>query len=240
MATRFQPLTKVPTLSDEVANQLRTRIFSGDFKLGERLVEAQIARQLQISRGPVREALAKLRAEGMVEEFPRRGTFVVDLTEDEVREIYDLRAAIEHRAVRLLFEGDRTTIRRRLESTIDAMERAARSSKSQRLTELDLRFHETICELTGNRRLLSVFVTYAGPVRIFVAIEARAFFPDAAQVVAEHRALAEVLLGNDRAAAENAFDQHLESAKIRMLELVRGRREANLHLGRAGLRSQGA
>lgn len=226
MAARFKPLAKVPTLSDEVADQLRSRILSGGFKLGERLVEAQIARELQISRAPVREALAKLHAEGLVQEFPRRGTFVTDLSEDEVREIYDLRAAIELRAVRLLFAADRAAVQSGLDDCIAAMDRAARGNKTQQLVDLDLRFHETICRLTGNKRLHAVFATYAGLVRILLAIEGRAFYPDARQVVNEHRALAELLTGRNLIAAERAFDAHLEEAKSRMLEFVHERRGA--------------
>src|SRR5919206_3191005 len=96
------PLRQAETLSDRTTELLRERILAGDFALGERLVEAKIARQLQISRGPVREALRQLRAEGLVREEPRRGVFVVDLTVDDVREIYELRAAIEGRAARLV------------------------------------------------------------------------------------------------------------------------------------------
>src|SRR5919202_6810584 len=98
----LKPLRRAATLSDRTTELLRQRILAGDFGLGERLVEARIARQLQISRGPVREALRQLRAEGLVREEPRRGVFVVDLTVDDVREIYELRAAIEGRAARLV------------------------------------------------------------------------------------------------------------------------------------------
>lgn len=87
----FAPLRRAETLSDRTTELLRERILAGDFGLGERLVEARIARQLQISRGPVREALRQLRAEGLVREEPRRGSFVADLTIDDIREIYDLR-----------------------------------------------------------------------------------------------------------------------------------------------------
>jgi DNA-binding GntR family transcriptional regulator len=227
MAARFQPLAKVPTLADEVADQLRSRILAGDFKLGERLVEAQIARELQISRAPVREALAKLNAEGLVQEFPRRGTFVTDLSEDEVREIYDLRAAIELRAVRLLFAADRAAVESGLDECIDAMDRAARFNKSQQLVELDLRFHETICRLTGNRRLHAVFTTYAGLVRILLALDSHEYYPDARQVVDEHRDLADLLTGGNLIAAERAFDVHLEDAKSRMVAFVHERRQAD-------------
>ncbi len=93
----LEPLRPAETLSHRTTDVLRERILAGEFAMGERLVEASIARQLQISRGPVREALRQLRAEGLVREEPRRGAFVADLTIDDIREIYDLRAAIEAR-----------------------------------------------------------------------------------------------------------------------------------------------
>ena len=98
----LEPLSQTETLSGRTTELLRERILAGHFGMGERLVEASIARQLRISRGPVREALRQLRAEGLVREEPRRGSFVVDLTVDDIREIYDLRAAIEARAARLV------------------------------------------------------------------------------------------------------------------------------------------
>src|ERR671927_1179987 len=95
--TALQPLAPRATLADSTADALRERILAGLFGPGERLVEAEIARQLRISRGPVREALAKLREEALVRDEPRRGWFVSELTADDIREIYELRAAIEAR-----------------------------------------------------------------------------------------------------------------------------------------------
>src|SRR5215213_9299233 len=94
------PLRPADRLSERTAGLLRERILSGEFAMGTRLVEARIARQLAMSRGPVREALKQLRAEGLVREEPRRGSFVADLTLNDIWEIYDLRAAIESRAAR--------------------------------------------------------------------------------------------------------------------------------------------
>ncbi len=90
------------SLAEDAADRIREQILSGGFGQGEHLVEAKIAQQLHVSRGPVREAFKLLRAEGLVEEEPRRGTFVVSLSSEDVREIYGLRAAIEGRAARLL------------------------------------------------------------------------------------------------------------------------------------------
>src|ERR1700749_4966935 len=93
------------------ADAIRGLIARGTLVGGDRLVESQIADQLQTSRGPVRDALFLLRAEGLVRDGPRRGSFVVQLTAQDVREIYDLRAAVETQAVRLLLQrGDELAI----------------------------------------------------------------------------------------------------------------------------------
>src|SRR6185295_16739064 len=98
----LQPLQAPRSLAEDAADRIREQILAGGFRQGEHLVEAKIAEQLNISRGPVREAFKLLRAEGLLQEEPRRGTFVVSLSAEDVREIYGLRAAIEGRAARLL------------------------------------------------------------------------------------------------------------------------------------------
>ena len=92
---------------EEAADQIREEILAGRLGQGERLVEVRIADALNISRGPVREAFKLLRAEGLLNEEQNRGTYVVQLSSDDVREIYDLRAAIESRAAKLLARSGR-------------------------------------------------------------------------------------------------------------------------------------
>src|SRR5438477_9433205 len=100
--TPLQPLEVSRSLAEDAADRIREQILGGGFRQGEHLVESRIAQQLNVSRGPVREAFKLLRAEGLLEEEPRRGTFVVRLSSSDVSEIYGLRAAIEGRAARLI------------------------------------------------------------------------------------------------------------------------------------------
>ena len=101
-AATLRPLDAPRSLAEDAADRIREQILAGGFAQGEHLVEARIAEQLNVSRGPVREAFKLLRSEGLLQEEPRRGTFVVSLSAEDVREIYGLRAAIEGRAARLL------------------------------------------------------------------------------------------------------------------------------------------
>ena len=97
------PSIAVPRkLAADAAEILREQILTGNLRNGTHLVEAKLASRLGVSRGTIREALKMLSAEGLVDEEPRRGAFVVMLDRKDVREIYDLRAAIEGRAAYLL------------------------------------------------------------------------------------------------------------------------------------------
>ncbi len=96
------PIDTGRSLAENAADRIREQVLIGGYRQGQHLVEAKIAEELQISRGPVREAFKMLRAEGLLNEEPRRGTFVVSITAQDVRDIYGLRAAIEGAAARQL------------------------------------------------------------------------------------------------------------------------------------------
>ena len=98
----MKPIQAARPLAEDAADRIRDEILSGRLTRGERLVEARIAGELHVSRGPVREAFKLLRAEGLLQEEPRRGTYVVSLSPKDVRELYDLRAAVEARAAKLV------------------------------------------------------------------------------------------------------------------------------------------
>src|SRR5262249_25046817 len=87
-------------LRNDVYDALRQAVVSGALSPGQRVNEAEIARQMQISRAPIREAIRQLEQEGLLESVTRRGTFVVALSRDDIEEVYTLRADLEARAIR--------------------------------------------------------------------------------------------------------------------------------------------
>ena len=92
-------MTKTPisrkTLREQVAEILRKKILNGDIQSGERIVEADLARELQMSRGPVREALRQIEEEGLVVYEPHKGCVVKTMTYDEMQEAYLIRSTLE-------------------------------------------------------------------------------------------------------------------------------------------------
>lgn len=228
-ARRVLPaLTGRQSLSAEIVDVLRQRIYAGDFEPGERLVEAVLAEQLQASRGPVREALALLKAEGLVGEQPRRGHRVVDLTADDVREILELRAAIEGRAAQKLARDDtkRDQAVRELEGTLERLLEVSRAGDIRRAIELDLVFHEALCRLSRNRRVHAAFLAYAPVIRTLFRLDST-IAPPSEMTAEQHRPIVEAIKSGDPTRAQRAIEEHMDTAE-RLLEEYLARRAREL------------
>lgn len=208
----MRPLQTRKLLAEDVADRIREEILSGGFAQGERLVEARIAQQLGVSRGPVREALKLLRAEGLVREEPHRGTFVVRLTGDDVREIYDLRAAIESRAAKQLATRGRPSDLRTLRRLHDKLALAAESGDVAALSLADLDFHECVCKLTGNRRLHEVYLRHVPVLRNLMKFD-EYLYPTLDDVAAEHDPLLRAIEDGQPELAAARFEAHTEHAR---------------------------
>ena len=214
-----------PTLAERSAELIRERILAGDFASGDRLVEAKLAEQLGISRGPLREALKQLAAEGLVREEPRRGTFVATPTAEDVRDIYDLRAAIEGRAARLVIANGEPAAFGALRRAADGIRAAAEAGDLQRLFRTDYEFHETLCRVSGNRRLHEVFVRNASALRVLLRLEEERFYGSFVEVSGQHRELLAAVEAGDTTKAEALFTEHLESARDRLMRHLAAQRE---------------
>src|SRR6188474_950945 len=97
---QLKPIERPESLAESVVKRLREAIVSGDFELGQPLSERQLAELLEVSKTPVREAMAQLRLEGLIRILPQRGAFVFTLSQQEVVEICELRQALEASALR--------------------------------------------------------------------------------------------------------------------------------------------
>lgn len=219
--THLRPVRLGPTLAQKVADRIRDRILTADFQHGQRLVEAQLARDLGVSRGPVREALRQLRAEGLVRDEPRHGTFVVALNADDVREIYDLRAALEAGAVRILISNGTDLDFKELDEALDRISEAARRGDAEAVSRFDLAFHETLCRLTGNGRLHQAFVGQAALVRTLIEAEEERYYESLQDVWREHRPLLSAIRARDSRLAEDLCYEHLERSKTHLIDLSR-------------------
>jgi DNA-binding GntR family transcriptional regulator len=141
---------KSATLRENVAEVLINAILSGKFKPGDRLNESELGRQLKVSRAPIREALHQLQEQGLVTNQPRRGMFVVSLSDVDIQKINSLRLILESEALVLCRKRLTPANERKLIQQLEKMERTTSALEAMRL---DLAFHRTIWSLTGNEFL---------------------------------------------------------------------------------------
>ena len=216
MAT-LEPL-RGQTLGMQAADAIRRLIATGQLVGGDHLIESRIAEQLGISRGSVRDALWLLRGEGLVRDEPRRGTFVAQLTANDVRDIYDLRIAVEIAAVRLIKQRPEMESFRQLQQAIDDMR--AGEGDAARAAEADLGFHSAVCAASKNSRLHDVFLRQATELLTLLRLDEEKLGHQPDSIAGEHRHLFDALRWGDLGTAEAAFREHLEDARDRMTEYV--------------------
>jgi GntR family transcriptional regulator of gluconate operon len=205
------PLTAPRSLAEDAADRIREQILSGGFGQGEHLVEAKIAEQLAISRGPVREAFKLLRAEGLLKEEPRRGTFVVSMSADDVRDIYGLRAALEGRAARTIARRRDAGALKTLGALADGIDAAVATGDPAAVSRADLAFHQGLCELCGNARIVEVFDRYVPTLRALLRLDGDVL-GSLDEVSRQHRPLVEAIAAGDDDTAARLFSEHAEEA----------------------------
>jgi DNA-binding GntR family transcriptional regulator len=202
---------KRATLTDQALRQIREAIRSGKLKPGDRLVETQLAEEMHISRFPIREALRYLEKEGLVHAEPFKGTYVAQLTEKDMEELYSLRSAIEELAVRILLKTIDAKKIKKLESIVASMIEASKSEDIDKMITEDLRFHQTICELSGHRRLLDVWLNLENQLHIFLTIE-KDLFGNSLRFVTTHHPILEAIKGRKIRPAQKAIRDHFNLA----------------------------
>ena len=143
-------------LRDVVFNTLRQAILRGELQPGERLMEIQLANKLGVSRTPIREAIRKLELEGLVLMIPRRGAEVAQITEKSLRDVLEVRRALEELAVQL------ACLRMTEEGIVELKQAAAEfehvlgDEDITVVAEADVAFHDVIYMATDNQRLISL------------------------------------------------------------------------------------
>ncbi len=164
-------------LSDQVYTRIRGQILDRDLSPGARIVESELARQLGVSQAPVRDALRRLAHEGLVEQFARRGTFVTEVSEDEARQTYAVRAVLEELAAHQFIASAPSGAVDELERFLGEMRAAAAEDDVVALVHADVAFHRTIWESSGNVLLPRMWPMVEANFRRLTPISNRERFP---------------------------------------------------------------
>lgn len=210
----LRPIDLPKSLTEDAADRIREQIVLGGFRQGEHLKEAHIAEQLNVSRGPVREAFKILRSEGLLAEEPRRGTFVVSLTAKDVEDIYCLRAAVEELAARLVCREQDPAAIAQMRSLLADLGAAADSGDTSAVARSDLAFHDGLCALSGNSRVHEVFLRYVPTLRGLLRLDER-IMPSLDMVVCQHSPIVDAIEAGDEELAARLVREHsLEAGRL--------------------------
>ena len=147
------------TIRRKIYEHLREQLLSGKIQPHQHLIEAKIARDIGTSRTPVREALHSLELEGLIESIPRVGYVVKPISEQEVEEICEIRAAIEGLAARWAMEKAHEKLVIELQKNISIAEDKVSKGDVRAFVDMDAKFHEIISKFSGSQRLLELAQT---------------------------------------------------------------------------------
>ena len=205
MDTNFEVnMNEYLPLRDVVFNTLRQAILRGELKPGERLMEIQLANKLGVSRTPIREAIRKLELEGLVLMIPRKGAEVADITEKSLRDVLEVREALEELAVRLACDKIK-------EEEIEDVTRFA---------EADVKFHDIIYRTTDNERLIQLLYNLREQMyRYRVEYLKR---EDAHEtLLAEHDRIIETIEKRNKEEAMKAVSRHIDNQVAAVIDTIR-------------------
>jgi DNA-binding GntR family transcriptional regulator len=213
---RVKPIERVPT-STLIADQLREAIMAGDFAQGDQVGEAHLAEQLGVSRGPLREAMQRLVQEGLLESIPHRGLFVVTLSEDDIRDIYVARLAVETAAVlEIMQHPDMEAAARRLDRAVQRLAQAAERGHARAISEADAGFHELLVQESGSPRLHRMASTLLVETRMCLKALADIYVAPR-DLAHEHAVIVDAMRAGDRSAAIDVMRAHMHDAVLRLV-----------------------
>ena len=211
---RFEPLVRESTPAI-IAGKLRTAIGLGQIPPGSQLGEAELAKELGVSRGPLREAMQRLTQEGLLISIRNRGLFVITMTDEEVRDMYVARTAVERAASELILQKGGKGVAAQLIPIVKAMQRAADKGDLDAMSEADMEYHATLVAAAESTRLTRMHNTLLTETRMcLTALEKK--YPDPHARVAEHQAIAEALGDGDQERVGKLLISHMEDALERL------------------------
>ena len=201
---------KTISLADQVFEHLESDILSGKYVKGENLTESKLCLELGVSRTPIREALRRLEQEHLIEEAPK-GMVVVGISDKDLADIFEIRAALEGKAAFLAAQNYTEEQINIVSEALEFQEFYLGKNDPDRIKSMDSRFHETIYKMSGS----TIFYDVLMPLHKKILKYRKASVTDTSRAVAsvaEHRAIYEALLARDGELASRLVSEHLENA----------------------------
>jgi DNA-binding GntR family transcriptional regulator len=212
------------SLTERVYRDLRRAIITGSIAGGTRLVESNLAAEMQVSRTPVREALHKLALEGLLYSIPRAGYIVEEMSEYDVEDLFDVRIKIEQMAARMALEKITSNEIEQLARNLEKADRVLQNAEIRQMAELDTEFHGIIYKAARSKTLYRICQTLSDH-----TLKYRIALIDKSEMGHKtrdgHYEIYEAILSGDGNRVDRAVQSHLKLAKKDISRLMRRTRE---------------
>ncbi len=202
------------SLTDEIADIVRERILGGEYEIGEKIKENQIATELNVSRTPIREAFKLLENEGLIDYIPNRGCFAKGFTKRDVEDIYAVRRSLEELAITWAVERISAEEIQALDEQCEMMEFYTEKMDTKKVLELNSGFHDVIYTSSRSRFLAQVLRSY----KEYLDKNRKAMFYEQSyleSILREHRAILKAIRLRDKKKAIQAMKEHLIASQQR-------------------------
>ena len=208
------PLQRM-VLKDRVAELIKEAIFSGKVEPGERIVEMKLASDLGVGTTAVREALFELEGQGFVSRLTNKGTFVTQLTAEDIEQIIPVRRELEGLAVQLVQERASEEDLARLDDLAAGMKSAAAEGDLKSFYRCDLDFHRSLWALSGNRHLAKALDMAIVPLFAFVIMKFPGSSTDLSKIAGKHAEIVRAIRSNKNARAymDGVIERFAEDAR---------------------------
>lgn len=207
-------------LRDVVFNTLRHAILKGELEPGERLMEIALAQKLGVSRTPIREAIRKLELEGLVVMVPRKGAEVADITEKDLRDVLEVRTALEELSIELAMKNMTEKNFEELEAANETFAKNSEGDDLIKIAESDVAFHEIIYMATGNNRLIQMINNLREQMYRY-RLEYIKDKSSHERLVTEHNRIIAAMKGGDISEAKAAIKLHVENQEENILKSIK-------------------
>jgi DNA-binding GntR family transcriptional regulator len=208
---------------EKVYEYLKSSILSGHFTPGQKLTEEHLAKTIQVSRTPVREALHKLESEGLIKPRKKRGFFVSGDSKEEIEELFEIRSILEGYALRVVSERISDQLLSQLNGFTKKAEKALKNRKIDQVFKWNTRFHDTLHAMVAEKRQLYRLMV---DIRKFVLRYRKDTlrYPDGGKRAIEgHRKIIMALQLRDPDLCERVMREHIREAKDDALQSLFGK-----------------
>lgn len=207
-------------LRDVVFNTLRQAILRGELKPGERLMEIQLANKLGVSRTPIREAIRKLELQGLVLVIPRKGAEVADIKEKSLRDVLEVRKALEELSVQLACEKITKEEIEELKEAAETFKKAQKTKDITQIAEADVHFHDIINTASGNQKLIQLLNNLREQMYRYRVeyLKNPEVYP---QLIAEHEELITKITHHEKQEATKIMCRHIDNQVEAVTDVIR-------------------